>query len=183
MTLVDLATKISEDAHEGQFRKNSGLPYIVHPRAVRDKVTSWFNSFLNDDDHFIKGYFEVINFLYCNSTLETKEILEALEIVSFYHDGPEDSSEKGFTIDFLISELAKADFGKHSNEFFNSIRAALDAITKRKDKEDYLTYLNRVKENPIARLVKLADLEDNLKDLKPGNMKDKYLLSQWYLLN
>lgn len=45
-------------------------------------------------------------------------------------------------------------------EFAPIIGAALDAITKRKG-EDYDAYLGRVKANPIAAMVKLADLEDN----------------------
>jgi (p)ppGpp synthase/HD superfamily hydrolase len=34
MELVKKATQFSMDAHNGQFRKESGLPYIVHPALV-----------------------------------------------------------------------------------------------------------------------------------------------------
>lgn len=33
------ALKIATDAHEGQVRKWSGLPYITHPTATADKFT------------------------------------------------------------------------------------------------------------------------------------------------
>lgn len=31
------ALKLATEAHEGQVRKHSGLPYITHPMAVADK--------------------------------------------------------------------------------------------------------------------------------------------------
>lgn len=39
--------------------------------------------------------------------------------------------------------------------------AALDAITRRKD-EQYFDYIQRVKQNEMAKTVKLADLQDNI---------------------
>lgn len=53
---------------------------------------------------------------------------------------------------------------------------AVDAITKR-DGEDYLEYLDRVMQNSIASLVKLADLHHNLSNMKKGSMRDKYRLA------
>ena len=32
--MVDAAIEVAEEAHRGQFRKGSGIPYISHPRAV-----------------------------------------------------------------------------------------------------------------------------------------------------
>ncbi len=32
--MVDVAIDVAEEAHHGQFRKGSGIPYISHPRAV-----------------------------------------------------------------------------------------------------------------------------------------------------
>ena len=39
--------------------------------------------------------------------------------------------------------------------------AALDAITRRQG-EQYFDYIHRVKQNDIAKIVKLADLQDNI---------------------
>lgn len=45
--------------------------------------------------------------------------------------------------------------------FSQAILAALDSLTRRTD-EDYLTFVQRCAKNPIARVVKLADLKDNM---------------------
>jgi (p)ppGpp synthase/HD superfamily hydrolase len=45
--------------------------------------------------------------------------------------------------------------------FSNEGLSALDCLTRKKD-EDYVEYINRIKTNPIAIKVKLADLEHNM---------------------
>jgi len=45
--------------------------------------------------------------------------------------------------------------------FGSDIREAVDAVTKR-DGEDYEELIDRAAANPIARTVKIADLEDNM---------------------
>ena len=45
-------------------------------------------------------------------------------------------------------------------DFPRNITNAIDAITKR-DNETYFEYIHRVKENPLATKVKLADLKHN----------------------
>ena len=35
--------------------------------------------------------------------------------------------------------------------------------------------------NSIANVVKAADINDNLRDLKKGSLKDKYLMAKWIL--
>ena len=44
--------------------------------------------------------------------------------------------------------------------FDDSVLAAIDSLTKR-DSESYEEFIARVKSNPLARRVKLADLQDN----------------------
>lgn len=51
---------------------------------------------------------------------------------------------------------------------------AIDCLTRRKDlAETYGAYMDRVKTNPIARAVKLLDLQDNMRvtRLKPSQLK------------
>ncbi len=67
-------------------------------------------------------------------------------ITGWLHDSVEDT---GISLDEI-----RALFG-------DSVAQAVDAITKRKD-EPYSEYLNRVKVNPIACLVKLAALSHNM---------------------
>lgn len=58
---------------------------------------------------------------------------------------------------------------------------AVEAISKLPG-EDYLEYLLRVRNNPIARAVKIADLEDNIGDHEKGTLLAKHKLAH-YLLN
>ncbi len=68
-------------------------------------------------------------------------------IVAVLHDVIEDTS---VTADDLRSQ-----------GFSEAILAALDCVTKR-DGESYEAFVERAAANPIARQVKLADLEDNM---------------------
>ena len=45
--------------------------------------------------------------------------------------------------------------------FSDEIVEAIDSVTKRKG-EDYFTFVNRSKNNVIGRIVKIADIKDNL---------------------
>lgn len=47
--------------------------------------------------------------------------------------------------------------------FSEEICSAVIAITRYKDQETYAEYIERVALNPLARVVKLADLADNLR--------------------
>lgn len=61
--------------------------------------------------------------------------------------------------------------------FDDQVIEVVDAVTRRKG-EEYIDFILRIRPNLLARDVKLADLADNLSDLKPGNMRDKYLMAQ-----
>lgn len=73
---------------------------------------------------------------------------EEEKIVALLHDTIEDGDGKIITLDGI-----RAKFG-------DVIADAVDAITHRKG-EDYFDYLARVKNNPLAVTVKLADLAHN----------------------
>lgn len=98
-------------------------------------------------------------------SMKVASISEDAKIVGILHDTVEDT---GVTLEFL-KEL----------EFSADIISAVDAITKRKE-ESYIDYILRVKNNNLARIVKLADLEDNLNGAK-GNMRGKYELAYYIL--
>ena len=38
--MIDRAVEFAFKAHEGQFRKGTGRPYIVHPVEVKDIVST-----------------------------------------------------------------------------------------------------------------------------------------------
>lgn len=69
------------------------------------------------------------------------------KILALLHDTLEDTT-------LTLDELKRHRFKKE-------ILDALIVITKKED-EDYYAYINRVKDNPLARKVKIADLLHNL---------------------
>lgn len=70
-------------------------------------------------------------------------------IVAILHDAIEDS-------DFTLKDLDDHGFPSH-------IIAAVDAITKRYFGETYDEYMDRVKQNDLAQIVKIADSMFNLR--------------------
>jgi hypothetical protein len=91
---------------------------------------------------------------------------EAEQIVAVLHDVVEDTH---WTFDDLRRE-----------GFPDDILQALDCVTERKG-ESYDDFLTRAASNPIARRVKLADLEDNMnvRDLPEVTPKDALRLSKY----
>ena len=86
--------------------------------------------------------------------------------VALLHDVVEDHANDGYTLEFLEKEFPK------------EVIDALKLLTH-VDGVDYIEYVKKIKENPIARRVKLADLKHN-SDLsrKGGEKPPKYELYQ-----
>lgn len=78
--------------------------------------------------------------------------------VAYLHDVIEDT------------ELTLEDLYKYG--FSEEVLKAVDVITKKKG-QDYQTYLNFVKENKLARVVKLADLRHNSDLIRLINITEK----------
>jgi (p)ppGpp synthase/HD superfamily hydrolase len=72
---------------------------------------------------------------------------EDARIVAILHDTLEDT-------DVTSENLRELGYGEH-------IITALEHLTKQKG-ESYETFVNRAAQNPLAKQVKLADLEDNM---------------------
>lgn len=85
---------------------------------------------------------------------------EDVIIVGWLHDSVEDT-------DITLDEI--------QHLFGDVISTAVDAITKRKN-EPYENYLARVKSNPIARRVKLADLSHNMDLSRLAKITEKDLM-------
>lgn len=99
-------------------------------------------------------------------TVSSKVKGKNLKIVALLHDTVEDT-------DITLQKLSKLGF--------NEVQLnAIDAITKRKG-EGYSDYLKRVKQNNIAREVKLADLAHNMniRRLKVVTSKDTERLEKY----
>ena len=84
-----------------------------------------------------------------SAALRTEEREDA-QIVAILHDVVEDTPT-------TLEDLRAAGFAER-------ILAAIDCVTRREE-ESYDEFVTRSQSNPLARLVKLADLEDNM-DLK-----------------
>ena len=85
---------------------------------------------------------------------------EIEKIVALLHDVVEDSAT-------TLEDIRKAGFDEY-------VVKALDCITKRKG-ESYDDYLLRVKNNDIAKMVKLADLSHNMDMSRLPSLTDKDL--------
>ena len=79
-------------------------------------------------------------------------------IVALLHDVVEDSP-------YTFEDL-------ENHGFSITIIATLRLLTH-EDSEDYITYIHRVKENELARIVKLADLKHNSDESRLSHIDDK----------
>ncbi|HHF0149657.1 TPA: HD domain-containing protein [Haemophilus influenzae] len=124
----------------------------------------------NQIDKAGKPYAEHLQAVVNNLVEPTEEMIA----VAWLHDSVEDT-------EITLNDL--------SRYFGDIVSDAVSAITKVKD-ESYDKYLSRVKANPIARLVKIADLTHNMdlsrllvvteKDLA---RKEKYVKAKAFLEN
>ena len=60
----------------------------------------------------------------------------------------------------------------HEQGFNEDIIEAVDLLTRR-DSQPYMEYIDRLKVNPIARKVKIADIEDNMNPKRMEGLSDK----------
>ena len=92
---------------------------------------------------------------------------EEATVVALLHDLIEDT-------DYTIEDLTSMGFGKNITEAI--------ALMTRADSVEYMDYVREIKNNPIAKAVKLADLKHNsdlsrldVVDEKALNRREKYL--------
>lgn len=91
---------------------------------------------------------------------------ETSRIVAVLHDVVEDSADED-----------KWDFERlRTNGFSDEVIAAVNCVTDREDEgETYDEFVERAASNPIARQVKIVDLEDNMNMLSLGAVRPKDL--------
>jgi (p)ppGpp synthase/HD superfamily hydrolase len=81
-----------------------------------------------------------------------------------------------------VLEDTKTDYATILATFGPEAAGAVEALTHRKD-EPYMDYLARVKANPIALTVKIADIADNLGDSPSDSAIEKMSKGLDYLVN
>ena len=102
---------------------------------------------------------------YIRHPLRVMEAVETEEarIAAVLHDVVEDA-------DCTLEEVKQ--------EFGPDIRDAVDALTRRKEEDEpYMEFVERAAANPIAREVKIADIEDNM-DLTRLDTVDESVLDK-----
>jgi (p)ppGpp synthase/HD superfamily hydrolase len=137
---------LAAQLHEGQTRNNSDLPYITHPRAVMNIATQGSSMKYND------------------------KFVEHVAAVALLHDTLEDTDVGQTRLFDLVMGC-----GWSSIET-NAIVHDVSLLTRLNKSQPILDYLRGIKGSFAAVIVKRADLEHNLSDLKPGNLRDKYHL-------
>lgn len=93
---------------------------------------------------------------------------ETSQVIAWLHDVLEDS-------DLTAEDILK-----------RGIRPCWIEIVEcltRQDGEDYFHFIMKIKDIYQARIIKIADIRDNLTNLKEGSLKDKYRLALYILEN
>ena len=140
-TTDGLSLEICKYAHRSQSREN-GEPYSNHPIRLVSKYEK-----LIGEDQIKNVDEEALSYLKIPYT--------GVKEVCLLHDVIEDTN---ITLDDLEAAFEACGFG----EFFNKyIKIPMKYITHNK-KEDYEIYVINALQNPIASMVKMLDLQDNL---------------------
>lgn len=87
---------------------------------------------------------------------------ETERVVAVLHDVVEDA-------DYTLDDIGQ--------EFGSDVRDAVDALTKR-DGESYIDFVERATGNPIAKRVKIADIEDNMDLTRLDSVNESVLEKQ-----
>jgi (p)ppGpp synthase/HD superfamily hydrolase len=158
------------------YKKSVQWQRIINNKQLNKMLTKAIKiaatAFENDYDKGGQPY--IMHLLYVMH--KVKHLGEVAMICAILHDLIEDKKKKGYTFEFLKEE-----------GFDFEIIYILTLLTHDKE-EDYMSYIKRLASNPIAKSIKLADLEHNTKvsRLKGVNQKDfdrlqKYCYAYQYL--
>ena len=160
---VYLAMEIMEYAHRNQKREN-GEDYAEHPSRVLEN----YRNLVGIKPH---EYFDIDKDMMYHHSIPYDGVQE----VCLLHDVIEDTD---FTINDLKEIYVDCGFDKYFSIY---IEDALKRITHDKSM-DYGEYIKICLKNPISAIVKMMDLQDNLRviDLIKFD-EDKYNRAQGYL--
>jgi (p)ppGpp synthase/HD superfamily hydrolase len=138
------AIEIATAAHAGQKRKNTGEDYITHPLKVAEIAEQIFLEEFRPK--FSDG---------------ADVIARKIYIVGVLHDVIEDTDVSMETIFNAFPDI--------------HIVQALAKLT-RHEGQTYFDFINEIIQHGsiIAKIVKIADIQHNMSDLKEGSLKDKY---------
>jgi GTP pyrophosphokinase len=156
MKYSDKVLEFATAAHKGQSRKYSGIPYITHPIAVAkialEKKKKSLGSLWGT-----KGFEYVEDFILS---------------VGYLHDVLEDTHVTEDELRQFLMPLA--------GDMADYLVYVVSLLTKKKD-FDLIKYLDGIKSDSFAVVVKIADNEHNISDLKDQKKLDYYKLIKYYL--
>ena len=166
---VYLAMEIMEYAHRGQTREN-GEDHANHPSRV---LFNYQNLVGIDPTHKYPDYDEDL-------MIKCGVPYKGVQEVCLLHDVIEDTE---FTIEDVKDIYYECGFDKY---FDMHIKDALKRITHDKD-VDYKEYISICLRNPISALVKMMDLQDNLRvidlvELNQDNLDRAHRYPNWLFL-
>ena len=160
---VFLAIQIAEYGHRNQKRE-IGEEYVNHPLRVLNTYRELVG--IKPNDHFCIDK----DLMY-----EFNVPFEGVQEVCLLHDIIEDTE---FSLDDVRNLYIECGFGRYFDLY---IKNPLENITHDKS-VDYEDYIKICLKNPISALVKMIDLEDNLRVLDLIELNDgRYLRAQKYL--
>jgi (p)ppGpp synthase/HD superfamily hydrolase len=187
MNITTLAFEIANTQHKGQFRKDNITPYIEHPHQVVNILTRHLTSEWNQREAALDPKWQEKNILGLPLHFMYVGVTAAEYIATgWLHDVIEDCDITKENLINSFLQFAREGEDKTREEiitftikWFNVIDAV--ELLSKKPGQNYISYLKGIKDNQLAKLVKLADLKHNMSDLKPGNLLEKYQISEWFL--
>lgn len=159
--LTRAALAYATAGHANQTRWDPKVPFITHPIRVAQKAIALY------DETYTK-----LAFLDARTMAVVKRERELVYVVSLSHDLAEDSpgyTEKGIAQHFF-------DLGLINQTEWGQIVDALTRLNKHRS-TDYLAFTLAAKGFWLSRLVKCADIADNLADQAKGSVAAKYQLA------
>lgn len=195
MDIVKLARDIATEAHKGQYRrkgKNSDgdkVPYITHPervvRLINDTLLTIYNRNCKESkdqrsilpDVFVYAGYHNSVFLatgWLHDVLEDTKVTVAYLRSKFY----------ACYADYCMSHWQPSETDQISTVGkWNMVIHSVELLTKHNDQNyNYVTYLEKIAANPVTKLGKLADVNDNMSDLdRQSSLYEKYELTRAYL--
>lgn len=188
MNKIELIENINKEISTNKINKVSSLylsyliGYFLHLNQYRANAEPYFNHPIRMYNNFINLISIKINnkYYYDNNLLNKNKIhILGISEIILLHDTLEDSDIKDIAIYLEIYNIFNL-----KNYFIKYIATPLTILTHNK-KESYDIYINKVKDNFVASLVKSLDLYDNLNILTSSfvNKEDKLNTYLKYALN
>ncbi len=145
-------------------KREGGEPYFNHLTRVKDAAISSVHQLKKVSEENFKEFTSAIS-----DDLDI--VLIVVEAVSLGHDYIEDIG----TVSDLFHLVTDSELQELGAEKVSIIMSAIKMLS-RNENENYFDFINRIanSKNMLAKLVKLADLNDNMSDSKEGSRKDKY---------